>query len=410
MSVLEQGGSVYKPNIATFKDPDGFTTNIISTDRLDSVAYIKSSGVRTPHFRERLHRGELIPFTPWDQVFEQGSVLSGYYFTVDPAGYTAEVPWFNGYRDGSESEALGDFRVDIPSLIAAYPLDPRDLLQSAASRIATKGYDALTALGELKETVEMYSTTVHRLKNFTTKAIGKFKPFHRLEQRVELLNNLWLEARYGWRILFKDTNDLSAALNHFNKARTRYTARPQDVAHVSNKTIHESDSEAHVAYTVVEDQIVYGARGCITADIKPPQFAFDPLATAYELIPYSFVVDWVVNIHDMLQTLAFLRMNREYTASEGRSITFTRNWHVDVDFKPGYSGQVTSIGKYVAEWVNRNPRTIPLTPSVSTNVTGLHIADAFALTYQRLGPELYARLRGRKVTKAVARQLLLQRR
>lgn len=410
MTVLETGGPVFKPNVATFRDPDGVVLDVVSTDRLDSVSYLKSSGVRTPHFKERLHRGELIPFTPWDQVFEQGEVSSGRYFTVAPAGHTAEVPWFNGYRDGTASGALGDFRVSIIDLIAAYPLDPRELLQSAASRIATKGYDALTALSELKETVEMYSTTVRRLKSFTTKAIGKFKPFHRLEQRVELLNNLWLEARYGWRILYKDTHDLSEALNHFNKARTRYTARPEDTAHVSNKTVHESDSEAHVAYTVIEDRITYGARGCITADIKPPQFAFDPLVTAWEIIPYSFVVDWVVNINDMLQTLAFLRMNREYTASEGRSITFSRDWHVEVDFKPGYSGSVTSTGKYVAEWVNRNPRTIPLTPSVSTDVSGLHIADAFALTYQRLGPELYARLRGRKVTKAVARQLLMQRR
>lgn len=125
-------------------------------------------------------------------------------------------------------------------------------------------------------------------------------------------SDIWLEGRYGWRPLFYDY------MSYAELAETPYnhrqTVRSTDIPH------NYTGSPA-----LVRDAVLYGELGCYvdytseykakvrygqTADftISSESIGFiknlgglDPLGTVWDLIPYSFVVDWFLNLGDVLQ-------------------------------------------------------------------------------------------------------------
>jgi hypothetical protein len=139
---------------------------------------------------------------------------------------------------------------------------------------------------------------------------------------------VWLEARYGWRPLLKDIFDLADAIAKHDVPRT-YKLRAR----------HSLPYTPSTAFPTIFTAWGHGSYGKqIIAHFKearPDPIAYlglnNPLGIAWELVPYSFVVDWFYPLGNYLATRATL---------SGLSGTFVRTTR---DFyRVGVSGMAGS--------------------------------------------------------------------
>jgi hypothetical protein len=203
---------------------------------------------------------------------------------------------------------------------------------------------------------------------------------------VDDLTNAWLEGRYGWRVLVYDMKDIAEVLSNLDSSRTRFRK-------YVGSSFTETDRVAIDTATAYETRLGYiettydiSVRGFVIADISPPSFAFNPITTAWELIPYSFVIDWIVNIGQFLETLSFLVLRSNHYSAGGIQIEAERTLEVQGVHTPSSpwttdTGQESSCS---ATLTLRNPREIPTTPQLWNRLDAIKVLDLVALMLQFL--------------------------
>jgi hypothetical protein len=232
-------------------------------------------------------------------------------------------------------------------------------LQRAASNIQGSGYDVLTGIVEGRKVIKMFKETARSFRRVVTNT----KSF----TRGDILD-AWASGRYGYRTLAFDIRDLNDAINNWDHKRTIWTER-------SGYTLRDSDSWTGRIYnwTTME---VYGEyssytthsiRGAVAASIKPARFSASALRTGWEIIPYSFVLDWVISVGDALGTAQLLAAAEATTSSIGvQSVTTqtARTWNVfsKSGYSDGGSSSFTAEGR--AEHVSRTPTTLSIKPTL----------------------------------------------
>lgn len=106
----------------------------------------------------------------------------------------------------------------------------------------------------------------------------------------------------------------------------------------------------------------------------------NPLATAWELIPYSFVLDWVIGVGEYLNNLDALVGIEECIIRSGYKHTLTM---AGVTLRPGYPHSVGANGysKSTRTTKQRNSVIVPYypLPAFDGRFTNLRAANALAL-------------------------------
>lgn len=354
----------------TVTDGNGGTSKVYYTFP-SGFDYKVTVGENIDRYHQRLRLGELLPHTSFYQ-FEGKSAASGY-CDKQLVGYNnrSQVTagnWtpYSGWMV-SENDCLA-FKPDSASVALQ--------IQRAAARIATgQSFDALTFAGEAGKTAKMVYGVANKL--------------HQVRSALRDprdMANLWLEGRYGWRPLYKDMSDLQQAVRSLEEKRTRFSNRAgTSYSSSSNVNVTSDEGELYLTKSIATTAEI-SVRGSVTADIEPPAFQFDPLVTAWELIPYSFVVDWLVHVGTALDSLRFQRLATNYAASGGWKITVRRSasWEVS-SWKAGYTGTLyqRSPANY-GVLTSRSPSGVSSIPRVSLNVNALKGIDSLALVVQRL--------------------------
>lgn len=119
-----------------------------------------------------------------------------------------------------------------------------------------------------------------------------------------MFGDLWLEYTYGWKPLVMDVHDSVALLNQKilvpgAKTSVRSTARFEESwvdrdYYFGQQTQHGSVKYSFaIVYDVESELKVVAARTGLT----------NPALIAWELMPWSFVIDWFVPVGDYLQSL-----------------------------------------------------------------------------------------------------------
>jgi hypothetical protein len=246
-------------------------------------------------------------------------------------------------------------------------------VQAAVAKIYSQGFDALTFIGELRSLVKMLTKILARWLDLLSS--GRFE-------------DLWLEGRYGWRPLIYDIRDFENALNNLSSEVARYKERVGTTRSTSDTVVTNANwsGDTIAATYFVNEEI--SVRGNVVMDIAPPRFKFDPISTAWELVPFSFVVDWLIDISTWLSSLHGLAISKGSTAALGYKISKVVQLNSleqvasTTNFRRTFVKKTDSTSGY---WlVQRVPMAIPYKPpSIDLNIDYLKIIDLVSLIIQR---------------------------
>jgi hypothetical protein len=362
--------------------------------------YTSAQGWITPNFRVRKSAGELIPYTPWLKEARSMSLSGEFHIQWDntTVDYVHPVPYHQDgitaiWTDGlylpdsfeiNHYNELNDNFADAREMFASVSTDA--VVQEAAARIYTEGFDALTSSAEFHKTIRLF--------------VG-FKKRILKELKRGTLYNLWLEGRYGWRILMYELLELNKAIVDFSETRTRYTEIA--FSRLTTKTATEEEllttyqlppeiqgtwnSADMYYYFGTKTDIDISIKGSIAADIKPARFRANVFDTAWELIPYSFVVDWFIGVGTWIQAMSLEALATENVAAGGLHMKVSRTFHAE---RPGLINRpnlfvdpilcgLKVYGERTLDLTERTPTSISNVPQFEINLNAFKVLDLVAL-------------------------------
>lgn len=346
--------------------PVGTLSSITSDvgNLVDSIDYKETQGWDLKGYRERKERGELLPFSPFTQ-FEVKGTASGVkdiYYPGNSRNHWRPNPIHNSAWVLNDTELH-----EAAARISAEPY-----VQAAASAIYSQGWDALTFAAELHHVVRLFRNALERIITY---------------RKSDSLENIWLEGRYGWRILVFDIIEISKLMSRINsKRRERYKERQgTSYSYTNIETIEQTFTPATVDWRV-ETSYSISCRGTVVADILVPQIAINPITTAWELVTLSFVVDWFLSVGQTLEALSFATLASRYEAGGGHLVTATRSFsRSNISIVSGYEGtNIDQDATCEASLTLRSPTRVPFTPSFVQKLNAFKVLDLVALFFQRL--------------------------
>lgn len=214
--------------------------------------------------------------------------------------------------------------------------------QQSAFDQALNAYDLLTELGELRETVAYLGSKLKGgadlVSRFAEKDLPTWKQGHRktpkdlMRSSDKLLRSLgrrWMEYRYAIMPLlysFKDVEEvLSGLSDQYKSDRSKVKIDLAD-----SPAIHEDECLVVSSSGSIEVRSLTKGRFSL-GDLQRlvTSLGMNPLRTAWELTPLSYVVDWLLNVGEAITALTGIDYASERlgTTSVRERSTFTYVHH-----------------------------------------------------------------------------------
>lgn len=294
---------------------------------------------KTPGYFKAVREGTVIPVSP--MTSEKTTVVRG-------------SSRFNVVHARKSNPSGSKYEYEVDGTFAAdreWGIEPESpvvngnlALQEALSRAQSDCYDALTFAAEFRKTVEGVVTlrsramTIFERFNERVRATGRKKRFRGLEAS-QILAEIWLELRYMWRPLVYDMMSAQEAISRLAAGiedplqrayATREGSASSSAAYQTGQvrlagTIGSvAGLNLAVTHTVNVDVTVHAAVGLqvTTREIT----MVDPFVTGWELVPFSFVLDWFVSIGDLLTAFSpFATGQLQYASLATRTTTTYRS-------------------------------------------------------------------------------------
>jgi hypothetical protein len=303
-----------------FSYQQGGPTEITAANATVTLNRTKT-GEYLPKWRSIIRNGQNAT-TPFNGVKQEVSTTRGhmivYIFT--PVGSPRHMQSLQRYMfDGTEYAAP---LVPTSTTSGDVALADNRALGQLYARIRQQNshFSGGVFLGELRETIRMIRRPAMTLRNGLRdyfSALSKRKrgaPRHRLKS---ILADTWLEYSFGWKPLVNDTIAAAEALARFENDERRSSISSKGISEIllDSGTMKKSGQYGYLHviqhYTrVASTKIFYRVGMEYTANapfgsakrlaelsgFKPEEF----IPTAWELIPWSFVVDYFSNVGDII--------------------------------------------------------------------------------------------------------------
>lgn len=262
----------------------------------------------TPGFRKRIAEGEIInhPFKKTDII--EAYPTGGYYhhqwgrtstLSCSPSGQVTKQ-----YRqEGDKVAPTAPFYV--PGAIG----EDRDAVISKAvtqahANIDTSSMLALATAAEGRKTVESMASILLRVARIAKAARRLNVRALRKEFTPKELANRWMELRYAIRPLIYDVKGIMNALS-VERSHVRQTFR--GYASVSNwewTTTTRGLSWNSECTIEQKAEWTISARAQVLCDVNITDVSVygvdQPIETMWELLPFSFIIDWFANVGDTI--------------------------------------------------------------------------------------------------------------
>lgn len=298
-------GSGVTPNSVTSTQETAYPITL--TDSL--------TGGANPHWRRQVRAREnattFLDGTKWRYRGGYGSSYTEYYIRSNGINY---IRWAS--TTGCLSYCSKP-TIPTTSSVAESQASLRLYKNIKKAETAIRG---LTVLGELKETLRMLRNPAKGLRRglddylgtVTKRARGRQTP----SSRRRLVSETWLEYVFGWSPLISDIHDAGQALNRrleryqgsYTKINAEERAIWDSISGYVNptalNTITHRNWKEHTLYSSSVRYYGLYQSVCpnpVVADVNLFGVSWRDIApTAWELIPYSFLVDYFTNIGDVL--------------------------------------------------------------------------------------------------------------
>lgn len=324
-----------------------------------------------------------------------GAQYRGVYSILDHSDLTTVADLY-----GMTDERLSFYRQELDHYIADLPRDT-GLITKVVGDTRAGTYDILTDVAEARSTFQLIFSLVIRffteyvnvkrriaskhdflvkqrelLSRKTEKAFdaAQRRELRRISKEVQDLSNEWLQFRYGIGPLIKSLDDAVKWL----KEREYEYAKFRGTSNFAGGLLKLGDLELTV--TNVTDR----AFGKVRVDSVTGGLKINPIATAVELIPLSFLLNWVCNIGDFVSALWPPQGVSQEVFTYSRSIPVEtaisgKLGNVPLSFSYGYY-RIDTITPYEG-----------LAVQLDLSLTWKRIVDAFALAYGPLRRAAYNR-------------------
>lgn len=251
-----------------------------------------------------------------------------------------------------------------PNIVAHLDIDQSPVQNAALAKAykrlgqAKTQFQGLTFLGEFKDTVRAFKRPFPAILEFTEKHLRRHKKLNSAIRARNVSKGNWsessarkaaadsiLEYNFGVAPLINDAQAAAEALARYvefpNSERTRFTARASgEVRRVlSNSSVPTGCWNALTTSTVHET--TYGVQYiCVLDDSMRflsdasrlrNLFGIHPgeaVSAAYELIPWSWLVDYFSNFGDVLNAVTVCQQNVRYVVKTTRLQTVVTYTHV----------------------------------------------------------------------------------
>lgn len=351
------------------------------------------SGRIIPDFHRRKASGDLLPMTNYLRLTHSTSLSGPSTYSVirskNGTSYYNLQRWYGSLANPLVPRGVNFSAAKVQELyniLDLHGVNPYVFTDAAAAKIYSRGWDALTFLAEWRQVMRLFTGALY---SFARIVDDYLKLFSGRPNRTTLLPTFdaWLQGRYGWRILIYDIKDITNLILEADaQQRTRLKDRTgTNLSHVSDASF------SNIFSTYREDieditEFEVGVRGSVITDFMPNKISINPIVTAWELVPYSFVIDWFMSVGSALNALSFLALNDLYTASIGYYLGATRTISVSAEPVNGFTMVSENLSDFTCtekwELRMRKPVRISSTPHIRVNLDEFKVADLFALLAQ----------------------------
>lgn len=239
--------------------------------------------------------------------------------------------------------------------------DDLTLLGRLREQVAGSSFNAGVFLGEGKEALSMIANAATRLAgairyvkrgnmpkawSLLTHGTDRFAP----PSKVVASN--WLELQYGWLPLLHDMEDGAKFLAHHHSYPLQHVvyARLTKPGLVQSVSPDNTKLLACKAYTSVQIKAILKEKNVVSLSGLT-----DLTSVAWELVPYSFVVDWAIPIGEYLQARGLAQ------SLSGTFVTSKKTYS-------SWSG-AQNVGALVTHWGKHSAVSITLTRTVSNSLS-----------------------------------------
>jgi hypothetical protein len=181
--------------------------------------------------------------------------------------------------------------------------------------------------------------------------------------------------------LWFDIVDFQKAIKSLDEERKRFSQRvgyTDTSTNTTSVTFYE-DTVQKFAGTITDNWSV-SVRGSVVADVEPPKFQFNPVLTGWEVIRFSFIIDWFIGVGTWLESLSFLAIQSQYVAAGGIKVSLVRDVTHQLSWKPPFTGNLSCDNSVsTAVYTVRTPQSLPLRPFANVNLDVPKVIDLMAI-------------------------------
>lgn len=347
--------------------------------------------VVTPGFQSLLKCGKFLPLNPFEITTVKKQKLPCY-FDHKRYAKASHCPSDPGrvIRDifGPVSDPYPDWKIKLPEVPEAVITA---VVNGAVADARSGVYDILTDIAEFGKTISLFRDTVYGVLTARRRVIDYVARQLRMNKKLrpkdvaDIVTQKWLEYRYGWTPAYLSMKDAIEAFTTANRSFAKGRAR-QNLSDVltdfSSRTYSswaEEDTET-LSYEIA-------VRGWAAAEFSfQDRVRVDPLVTGYEIIPFSFVLDWLVQVGTWIEAVSPFAAGKDLGACASIRTSSTRElWRTwrDIDTSSS-TGDGLSTGLVARETVESYVRFAaePSFPGWNPRINLPRLTDAASLFYQ----------------------------